>query len=222
MGKISILTKEQKLLLDVIAHNQYLSDNYYFTGGTALSEFYLHHRYSDDLDFFTRNEVDQEVILGLMNRWSKQYHFHFNSRFVEVVYRFIITFESGVNYMVDFGHYAYDQLEESKKKYGLMNINSLRDIASNKLFTINQRTEAKDFVDLYFLLRDHYTLWDLIYSAEKKFNHVGLDALLLAEDLLKVEDFTSLPRMIKPLTLVQLKKFYKDLAYKLGKKETLV
>ena len=26
------------------------------TGGTALAGFYLHHRYSDDLDFFTRSE----------------------------------------------------------------------------------------------------------------------------------------------------------------------
>ena len=25
---------------------------FYLTGGTALGRFYLHHRYSDDLDFF--------------------------------------------------------------------------------------------------------------------------------------------------------------------------
>ena len=118
--------------------------------------------------------------------------------------------------MVDFGHYAYNQIELSRKKYRSMMIDSLRDIASNKLFTINQRTDAKDFVDLYFLLRDHYTVWDLIYSAEKKFQHVGFDLLLLAQDLLKVEDFTSLPRMIKPLTLLQLKQFFRKEAKKLG------
>lgn len=216
MGKISILTKEQKILLDVITNNQYLAKNYYFTGGTALSELYLHHRYSDDLDFFTRDKVDQEVILGLMTRWGKEYRFQIDSRFVEVVYRFKITFKSGANYMVDFGHYAYDILENSKRKYGLMDINSLRDIGSNKLFTINQRTDAKDFVDIYFLLHNHYSLWDLVYSAEKKFKKSGFDLLLLAQDLLKVEDFTSLPRMIKPLTLLQLKQFFRKEAKKLG------
>ena len=200
----------------MITNNNYIASNYYFTGGTALSEYYLHHRYSDDLDFFSRNDIDQQVILGLMTKWGKQYDFYFESRFVEVVYRFKITFKSGANYMIDFGHYAYNQLETSKKKYGLMSIDSLRDIASNKLFTINQRTDAKDFVDLYFLLRDHYTLWDLVYSAEKKFNHAGFDTLLLAEDLLKVEDFAFLPKMIKPLTLLQLKQFFRKEAIKLG------
>lgn len=220
MGKISILTKEQKILLDLITHNNYLSTNYYFTGGTALSEFYLHHRYSDDLDFFSRDDIDQQVIFGLMTKWGKQCDFRFESRFVEVVYRFKITFRSGSNYMVDFGHYAYNQLETEKKKYGFMSINSLRDIASNKLFTINQRTDVKDFVDLYFLLDDYYTLWDLIYSAEKKFKQAGFDILLLAQDLLKVEDFTSLPRMIKPLTLLQLKQFFRKEAKQLGSQIT--
>lgn len=32
------------------------SRGFYLTGGTALSEFYLQHRYSDDLDFFTRKD----------------------------------------------------------------------------------------------------------------------------------------------------------------------
>lgn len=30
--------------------------DFYLTGGTALSRFYLHHRYSDDLDFFIHNK----------------------------------------------------------------------------------------------------------------------------------------------------------------------
>ena len=36
-----------------------LKGNYgslYLTGGTALSRFYLHHRYSDDLDFFVNSD----------------------------------------------------------------------------------------------------------------------------------------------------------------------
>lgn len=33
-----------------------LGTPFYLTGGTALSRCYLHHRYSDDLDFFVNNE----------------------------------------------------------------------------------------------------------------------------------------------------------------------
>jgi len=42
------------------------------------------------------------------------------------------------------------------------------------------------------------------------------DILLLAEDMLKVEDFTTLPRMIIPIKLDDLKKFFREQAKKLG------
>lgn len=220
MGKISVLTKNQKILLDLIANNNYLTSNYYFTGGTALNEFYLHHRYSDDLDFFSNDKVDTQAIFGLIDKWSKKLNFRFKSRFVEVVYRFDITFPSGENIKIDFGYYPYPQIEKSNIKYRKMMINSLRDIGSNKLLTVNQRTDVKDFVDLFFLLRDYFTIWELIYSAQEKFKQMDFDILLLAEDLLKVEDFTALPRMIKPLKLSELKAFFRKEAIILGSKAT--
>jgi predicted nucleotidyltransferase component of viral defense system len=35
-----------------------LETGFYLTGGTAASRGYLHHRYSDDLDFFVNDEAD--------------------------------------------------------------------------------------------------------------------------------------------------------------------
>jgi len=35
-----------------------LARQFYLTGGTALAAFYLHHRYSEDLDFFSETEFD--------------------------------------------------------------------------------------------------------------------------------------------------------------------
>ena len=55
-----------------------------------------------------------------------------------------------------------------------------------------------------------------MYSAEKKFHTMRFDILLLAEDMLKVEDFTTLPRMIIPIKLDDLKKFFREQAKKLG------
>ena len=92
MGKISILTEEQKKILDDLNHDQYFLDNFYFTGGTALSEFYLQHRYSEDMDFFTKQKFDNEAVLGMMHELGKKYHFKYQSRFVEVVYRFELSF----------------------------------------------------------------------------------------------------------------------------------
>lgn len=54
-----ILTPRQSYLVEQAAKNDELTRWYYLTGGTALSEFYLHHRLSEDIDFFTRSEVYQ-------------------------------------------------------------------------------------------------------------------------------------------------------------------
>lgn len=81
--------------------------------------------------------------------------------------------------------------------------------------TILQRTEVKDFVDLYFLLKK-YTIWDLLHFSQKKFN-IEIDLIWLAAGLLKAQSFENMPKMLVPLDLSELKTFYKDLAKKLGK-----
>lgn len=220
MGKISIITEEQKIILGLISKTDALRENFYFTGGTVLSEFYLHHRYSDDLNFFSEKKLDTEMIFSLVSSWSKNYNFTFSSRFVEVVYRFEISFPSGSILKVDFCYYPHKRIEKGTTYQGL-DIDSLRDIAINKLLTVNQRTDVKDFVDLYFLLKKHFTVWDLTYSFQAKFSSVDLDILLIAQDFLKVEDFQTLPKILNPLTLAMLREFFREKAKEVGRKVTI-
>lgn len=217
MGQIHILTQEQGIILDLIAKDRYLSQDFYFTGGTALSEYYLRHRFSEDLDLFSQRKIDQEVISSIVNSWSTHLNFKYTARFVEVVYRFEFIFPKGRDLKVDFGYFPYQLMEKGLQSKSL-SIDSLRDIATNKMTTINQRTEVKDFVDLYYILQDKYTIWDLLYSAQVKFPNMIFDPFLLAQDLLKAEDFTILPRMVKHLTLGELKKFFREKAKELGRK----
>lgn len=214
MGEIQVLTKEQKIILDEISQSEYLRSHFYFTRGTALSAYYLHHRDSDDIDIFSQEKIDNEVILGLMQNWSTKNHFTFTSNFVEVVYRFNLTFSDTTSLKVDFACYPYKQIE----KPTLINnfpTDSLVDIAVNKLFTISQRDDIKDFVDLYFLLQK-FSFWDLREGVRMKFRR-DIEPLLLATDFLKAEDFDYLPRMIVPLSLDNLKVFFREEAKKLGK-----
>ena len=95
-------------------------------------------------------------------------------------------------------------------------IDSLIDVAINKLLTISQRLEAKDFVDLYYLLEE-FTVWDLIDGVRVKFGQ-KLEPFIIASDFLKVEEFDYLPRMIKPLTIEQLKEYFRKKAIEIGKK----
>jgi len=50
----TILSPNQTRLLEIIANDKEICHRFYLTGGTALAEFYLHHRLSEDLDFFFR------------------------------------------------------------------------------------------------------------------------------------------------------------------------
>lgn len=215
MGQVSILTDKQKQILSEFAQSDFLKKNFYFTGGTVLSEYYLKHRYSDDLDFFSGEKFETQIIFTLIEQWSKQLKFNFQSNFAEVTYIFNLTFPDKEELKMDFSFYPYKRLESSKLRDGI-EIDSLFDIAVNKLLVITQRTEVKDFVDLYFLLKT-FTVSDLMAGVKKKFN-VKLEPFVLASDFLKIEDFDFLPRMIKPLELDDLIEFYRDLSKKLGKK----
>jgi len=56
-----ILTKQQKLALKLLAKTD-ISANFYFSGGTALAYYYLEHRKSEDLDFFSEVEFDPQSL----------------------------------------------------------------------------------------------------------------------------------------------------------------
>ncbi|HVF69093.1 MAG TPA: nucleotidyl transferase AbiEii/AbiGii toxin family protein, partial [Xanthomonadales bacterium] len=102
MGETNFFTPEQTTILTEISKDSYLRDNFYFTGGTALSYLYLKHRHSEDLDFFSENKIDQERIFGILSDWSKKINFSFTAEFKDVVYVFFLTFKSGVSLKVDF------------------------------------------------------------------------------------------------------------------------
>lgn len=114
-------------------------------------------------------------------------------------------------------HYHYKRIKPGKMIDGL-EVDSLQDIATNKLLTINQRNEVKDFVDLYFLLKE-FTIWDLLYGVEAKFG-MELDQLMVASDFLKIEEFDFLPKMLVPLDTKTLQEFFKKQAIEIGRRVT--
>lgn len=214
MGKLTF-TPLQRSLFETITQHPFLPKSFYFTGGTALSAVYLHHRESEDLDFFSdldfENEPILEIIKNIASSFKTTYRFtiRHHSRIIELVQKDKLLMK------IDFVYHPYKRLEKGPAIKGFP-VDSLFDIATNKLLTVNQRNEVKDFVDLYFLLKQ-FTVWDLLYAIKAKY-HMEIDLILVASDFLKIEDFDYLPRMIKPLTLKELKLFFREQAKELGKK----
>lgn len=214
MGKVGF-TPIQKLIFDKFAKNEDLRRHFYFTGGTALSVFHFGHRYSDDLDFFSEEEQNDEIINEFMGKIAQDLGLTYRFTRIETTRMFEFVKEKKLLAKVDFGHFPYQRLEKGLWQNGV-SIDGLLDIGANKIITIAQRNDIKDFVDLYFLLKK-FTLWDLIYAVEKKFQR-ETDILLLGSDFLKSQDFEFLPRMIKPIKLEELKIFFREQAMNIGKR----
>ncbi len=208
----TLLTSQQSAILNDFKLEPFLSD-FYFTGGTALSEFYLQHRYSDDLDFFTTEEFDPLGLEQLVSRWAKKHGFSYSYRQIEQVFSYDFKFSPDYSLKVDFAVYPYKQVEEVMNIAGLR-IDNIKEIAINKTATIGQRTNVKDFVDFYYLSQK-FGLYELIELSNRKFKR-DYDPILLACDLLKVKKFEFLPRMIKSLSLEELQKYYLYLAKEMG------
>lgn len=212
MGKNSILNRRQSEILAEFKKDSNLSI-FYFTGGTALSEYYLQHRESEDLDFFTEEDFDPQIVLESVNSWSKKFDFVISSEFIDPTHRYILKFKDGERLKIDFAKYPYPSLKDSEIFDGVR-VDSFYDIAVNKFLTVNQRTEVKDFVDLYYIF-EKFNFWELKGGVLAKFN-IEIEPYLMAADFMKVEGFENLPKMRKDLDLKTLKDFFVTKAKKLS------
>lgn len=72
------------------------------------------------------------------------------------------------NVKVTFFSYPYPILHPVKVE-SFITIPTLLSLASMKAFALGRRAKWKDFVDLYYILRDHFTIDDISRECEKTF-----------------------------------------------------
>ncbi|MBU2578974.1 nucleotidyl transferase AbiEii/AbiGii toxin family protein [Patescibacteria group bacterium] len=204
----AILTDVQKKALNVVFDEPKLND-FYLTGGTALSVYYFQHRISDDLDFFTANEPDKQFLHIFAERLKTivgANSYRFEHPYDRNIFLFSIA-DSELK--IEFTYYPFQQLE-APVIYEGVRVDSLRDIAANKIMALIDRFDPKDFVDLFFILKQK-TLKEILYDMEKKFDFT-IEALTLGSEFAKAQRIEALPKMIKSLTVEELKIFFAELA----------
>ena len=207
-----VLKEWQKKCIDFIFANEQLS-GFYLTGGTALSGYYLRHRVSDDLDFFSYDDFDSMFLHGVAES-LKEIMGTKSVRFSKLYDRnqFFYTVNEEEN-KIEFTKYPFKQLQEVNNFNGVR-VDSEYDIAVNKLMTIVYRFDPKDFVDLFFLLQKH-DLVKLKEGVRLKFGH-WLDPLTIGCSFFKARKIEALPKMIKPLTVEELNDFFNNESKKLS------
>jgi len=213
---MNILSPFQETLLKHLG-NSSLNDIFFLTGGTALSAFFLQHRYSEDLDFFTAQPEQVPQVLPVLEKIALQLGVRIEIRrqfktFLEV----FLHRQDGEVIKCDFAQDSPYRLQPKARseEFGIF-LDSVLDISCNKLSALFDRSAAKDFVDVYFIDRELFRFSELLQNARQK--HVGLDNYWLAVSLLKAEELGPLPRMIKPVTIEELKNFFLTQAKELMK-----
>lgn len=212
----TILTPLQKSVLVMLGKKKALVNHFYLSGGTALAEFYLLHRLSEDLDFFSEQEFNLIPIQNFLKKISVSLNI------TKIEYRTFMglhtffLYQSSEILKIDFNYYPFPRLTKGKNFKGV-EIDSLRDIAVNKLQTIATKPRSRDFIDLYCIIKK--TGWDieiLRKEARAKFDWY-VDSLKLGAQFLLVDELKDYPKLIEPLKVTDWRNFFKEEAKKLKK-----
>lgn len=212
MGK-TVLTPKQSDFLELIQKEPQITKRFYLTGGTALSEFYLQHRFSYDLDFFTeKEEVDQKLIEAFLQKISPELGVVQTKRSQFLgLFSFVLVFDDKSELKVDFSYYPFLRIEKGTR-YKNLEVDSVYDIAANKLHSIFTQARSRDYIDLYFIMKKYsYPLDKLILDAKAKFDW-DIDKITLASQFIKVKDVEESPMAIVPFNKQDLEEFFLRLA----------
>ncbi len=125
---------------------------FYLTGGTALSRGYLHHRFSDDLDYFI-NDDDRfslwaDRIIDSLTRSSK---FQIDVLQREARYVRISTVREGIDLKVEMVNDVPSRVGEPVLHPVLGRLDTSENILANKVTAVLDRAAPKDLADIWGL-----------------------------------------------------------------------
>jgi hypothetical protein len=163
-----ILSREQLDLLPLIKR---FKREYYLVGGTAIA-LHLGHRRSVDYDLFKSGPVRHRSNLEKMD---------------ESVFGFQITYKAAeqMNLIVNgvkvtFMQFPYPVV--AHHKFGeIIRLPGLTELAAMKAFALGRRSKWKDYVDLYFIVRDHLSIEQISGRASEIFGQLYSDKLFRAQ-----------------------------------------
>lgn len=117
----TILDSFQKQTLQIFGKS-FLQGKFYLSGGTALAEFYLQHRLSEDLDFFTQEELDLDELKKFINLVTKKNDIsavEFQHGFGLYTF-FLLDKNKNLKHKIDFGQYPFEPIEKLNKFEGIL------------------------------------------------------------------------------------------------------
>ena len=163
-----ILSDRQTELLPLIGE---FKREYYLVGGTAIA-LYLGHRRSIDFDLFKYTPLNRKKNLDRVQ----------SSGFPTLVtWNVIDQMNLVVNDVkVTFFQYPF-QIIAKRVFENVVRLPELLDLAAMKAYALGRRSKWKDYVDLYFLLKEKFTIGEICHRAVEIYGDLFSDKLFRSQ-----------------------------------------
>src|SRR3989344_2426455 len=182
---------------------------FFLTGGTALSAFYLAHRDSKDLDFFSLEKYDPQqlevVILDIAQKMGCEIFTKIKSDTYNEIYLENVNWRQRI-----------DIAKEQPKRFGEVvdiegvRVDSLDNIGSNKITAIFGRLEIKDYIDLYSIVTQTENSFEELFVLAKQ-KDLGLTEFYFASTIADISQIQTWPDLKIDLDKQAMFDFYKKL-----------
>jgi hypothetical protein len=160
------------------------SGEFVLSGGTALM-LQINHRRSFDFDCFSGEPIDKTLLPKVRRIFGSKIN-------VQVDNQDMLLFTTPQKVKIDFVYYPYPPLHGLLKS-GSIPLFDVRDLASNKAYTVGRRATWRDYVDIFVLLRKNLVgLDNVIAEAKKRFMGEFSEKLFL-EQLVYFKDLEIFP-----------------------------
>lgn len=179
----------------------------YLAGGTALA-LHLGDRISEDLDFFTQEQLDEQILLAELKRLPE---------FVEEGTAWRTVWGKISNTKFSLFYYEYPLIKKTINFEGIQILDK-EDIAAMKIHALGDRGTKRDFFDLYFLAKE-FTLEQMLKFYDQKYHCLESNFYHILRSLHYFTDaeMDSDPRMLIKTSWIEVKEFFQKETIRLAK-----
>ena len=154
----------QDKVLEALSHQL---ANFYLTGGTALGRFYLYHRYSDDLDFFTNQRAAFTTQVNILYKLLQKQFDIDTGRTVQTPEFVRIWLKDEPGLKLEFVNDVEERWGETNMWKDIP-IDNPANILANKITAILSRDEPKDIIDILAISENYSFSWPEVYDHAAK------------------------------------------------------
>ncbi len=203
------LSEHAQDTLALLGNKKVLPPGSYLAGGSSLA-LQFGHRRSIDFDFFTNISFETKEIKTLLKSIGEY-------KGDTETPRTMVGKFNDVKFSLFY--YPYNLIRKTTK-FMKIELASKEDIAAMKLVAITDRGTKKDFIDLYFLANEHFSIEEMFGFYDEKYHNFDINKLTLLKALQYFEDAekSDMPEMIKKIDWEKIKEFFKKETIRLANK----